>query len=305
MSSRQPAVAAVAVASTAALMAAAYVVYRTLGARRRRPPLILFDVDGTLAVPAQKADDKIVRMFERLKAAGYLVGIVGAGDFEKQEGQLGGPGLRKRLHFVFSENGVHSFCGERLLHCKSIVEHLGEARWREFEKGLNALQARVRGEAEVLLRKAAGPAADIGARGTFLERRMCTCNICVIGRTPTLSKGERAAFDKADAKAGLRKRVLDELMATYGPHTPYALNFSIGGQIGIDCAPVGWDKTFCLGFLPAADYPTVHFFGDKTEEGGGDFELYEHSRTTGHAVTSPEHTLQLVEELFLSGGAPP
>ena len=154
--------------------------------------LILFDVDGTLAVPAQKADDAIVQMLAKLRERGYLVGIVGAGDFEKQEGQLGGPGLLKRLDFCFSENGVHSFQGETLLHQKSISAHVGEERWREFEEGLEELQQRVSAEAEALLREATGdPKASLGARGTFLERRMCTCNVCIIGRTPTLSKDER------------------------------------------------------------------------------------------------------------------
>ena len=154
--------------------------------------LILFDVDGTLAVPAQKADDAIVKMLANLRERGYLVGIVGAGDFEKQEGQLGGPGLRKRLDFCFSENGVHSFQGETLLHQKSISAHVGEQRWREFEEGLEELQQRVSAEAEALLREATGdPAASLGARGMFLERRMCTCNVCIIGRTPALSKSER------------------------------------------------------------------------------------------------------------------
>ena len=89
-------------------------------------------------------------------------------------------------------------------------------------------------------------------------------------------------------------------MQRFGPSTPYALTFSIGGQIGIDCAPCGWDKTFCLNFLPAEEYPTVHFFGDKTAEGGGDYELFEHPRTIGHTVTSAEHTLEVVTHEFLS-----
>ena len=38
----------------------------------------------------------------------------------------------------------------------------------------------------------------------------------------------------------------------------------------------------------------------KTMPGGGDYELYSHPRTIGHAVDSPEHTLALVETLFLS-----
>ena len=47
----------------------------------------------------------MVALLQTLREAGYLVGIVGAGDFDKQQGQLGGPDLRERLDFCFSENG--------------------------------------------------------------------------------------------------------------------------------------------------------------------------------------------------------
>jgi phosphomannomutase len=30
----------------------------------------------------------------------------------------------------------------------------------------------------------------------------------------------------------------------------YNLTFSIGGQISFDLFPQGWDKTFCLKYLP-------------------------------------------------------
>ena len=206
--------------------------------RRRRRPLVLFDVDGTLAVPAQRAPDEIVRMLQQLRERGYLVGIVGAGDFEKQQGQLGGPNLLTRLDFCFSENGVHAFRGEQLLHCKSIVEQVGEERWREFEGIVDALLAEVRDEAESLLRKACGPKSRLSERATFLERRNCTVNVCVVGRTPGMSKAERAAFEVVDREAGLRERVRSELVRRCGPATPFKLEFSIGGQIGIDCAPV-------------------------------------------------------------------
>ena len=43
----------------------------------------------------------------------------------------------------------------------------------------------------------------------------------------------------------------------------------------------------------------VHFFGDKTMPGGGDYELYSHPRTIGHAVDSPEHTIQEVKRILL------
>jgi phosphomannomutase len=265
--------------------------------RLRRKVLVLFDVDGTLAVPAQKAPDEILAMLADLRERSYLVGIVGAGDFEKQQGQLGGPDLRQRLDFCFSENGVHAFRGETLLHRKSIVEHVGAELWKQFEAQLDLLLLGLRDEAKRVLRKAC-PNRSIDERGTFLERRMCTVNICPIGRTPTLSKAERASFDAADRDAGLRARLLDELVRQFGPNTPYGLVFSIGGQIGIDVNPVGWDKTFCLRFLPANQFPTIHFFGDKTEKGGGDYELYSHPRVIGHSVTSVEHTLKEVKRLL-------
>ena len=48
----------------------------------------------------------MLELLATLRARGYLVGIVGAGDFEKQQGQLGGPDLRERLDYCFSENGM-------------------------------------------------------------------------------------------------------------------------------------------------------------------------------------------------------
>ena len=44
----------------------------------------------------------------------------------------------------------------------------------------------------------------------------------------------------------------------------------------------------------------MHFFGDKTHKGGNDYEIYESERTVGHAVTCPEDTIKILDELFLS-----
>jgi len=260
--------------------------------------LVLFDVDGTLAVPAQKAPQEIIDMLARLRER-YVVGIVGAGDFKKQEGQLGGAPLVERLDYCFSENGVHAFRGSEEIHCKSIVDHLGAEKWAEFELGIQSVLDAEREKTAELL-QIASSGASLADRSVFLERRQCTVNICPIGRTPTLSKEERGAYDAADKEDGLRRRVVAELVRRFGPDTPYAMTFSIGGQIGIDVCPCGWDKTFCLQFVPPEQFHTIHFFGDKTQEGGGDYEIYEHTRTIGHTVTSAEDTLKQVESLLLS-----
>lgn len=266
--------------------------------------LILFDVDGTLATPAQPAKAEIIEMLAELRKH-YTVGIVGAGDFQKQQMQLGGADLCSRLDFVFSENGVHAFRGQQNLHCKSISEHLGEGRWAAFQSALEAILAAEKHEAERLLQQATSNTdAKLASRNTFLEIRQCTVNVCPIGRAPTLSKEHRGAFDTLDRSAGMRHRVLAQLQKEFGPQTEYQLQFSIGGQIGIDVCPIGWDKTFCLQFVDEQEFKTVHFFGDKTEEGGGDHEIYVHPRTIGHSVVSAEDTMKQVKELFLDALTP-
>lgn len=70
------------------------------------------------------------------------------------------------------------------------------------------------------------------------------------------------------------------------------LAYSIGGQISFDVFPIGWNKTYCLQFVP--QYEEIHFFGDKTFAGGNDHEIYEEikkrSEKQAHSVKSPKET---------------
>ena len=79
----------------------------------------------------------------------------------------------------------------------------------------------------------------------------------------------------------------------------YNLTYSIGGQISFDVFPVGWDKRYALQHVEKEGFKEIHFFGDKTHKGGNDHEIYEDPRTIGHAVTCPEDTMKIVNELFL------
>ena len=74
------------------------------------------------------------------------------------------------------------------------------------------------------------------------------------------------------------------------------LSFSIGGQISVDVFPKGWDKTYCLQFLNS--YERILFFGDKTMEGGNDFEIYNHELTESYSVINPEDTITKLTKLF-------
>ena len=37
---------------------------------------------------------------------------------------------------------------------------------------------------------------------------------------------------------------------------------------------------------------------DPVTTGGGDYEIFHHPRTIGHAVTSPEDTMRQIREIF-------
>lgn len=58
--------------------------------------------------------------------------------------------------------------------------------------------------------------------------------------------------------------------------------------------------------MPEGDFDEIHFFGDKYFEGGNDYEIYEHPRTIGHAITNkdPLQTLNMLAEIFPELQAP-
>merc|ERR1712100_797869 len=110
-------------------------------------------------------------------------------------------------------------------------------------------------------------------RGTFIEFRSGMLNVSPIGRN--CSREERNDFEKFDLANNIRKTMVEAMKKEFAD---YDLCYSIGGQISFDVFPRGWDKTFCLRFLPEEEFTEVHFFGDKTFEGGNDYEIYNHPR---------------------------
>lgn len=131
-------------------------------------------------------------------------------------------------------------------------------------------------------------------RGTFIEFRSGMLNISPIGRN--CSRDERNDYEVFDLANNVRQTMVNAMRTEFADLN---LTFSIGGQISFDVFPTGWDKTYCLHFLPADDFDEIHFFGDKTFVGGNDYEIFTHERTIGHTVTSPADTMQQCTELFL------
>ena len=205
------------------------------------------------------------------------VGIVGGSDLPKQKEQLSSDVL-SLYPYNFSQNGLVAYKDGTLLGSTTINTFLGE----------EALQ-RIVNWTLSYLSKVTLPVK----RGTFIEYRTGMLNISPIGRNCT--RPERDAFEAYDASHNVRPEMVKAMQVEF---SDLDLTFSIGGQISFDVFPKGWDKTYCLRYLPAADFDAVHFFGDKTAVGGNDYEIYQHERTEGHKVTCPEETRRICEELF-------
>lgn len=184
-----------------------------------------------------------------------------------------------KYDYFFAENGLVAYKDGQLLAKESIVEFLGELKLQMFINFALTYMGKLK-----LPKK----------RGTFVETRNGLINLCPVGRS--CSQSEREEFAAYDKEHRVREEFIDALKSEFSGD--FGLSFAIGGQISIDAYPLGWDKTYCLRFLPPRSFDKIYFFGDKTDEGGNDYEIFNDRRTIGYKVESPDDTMRIVSELF-------
>ncbi|KAJ7281883.1 eukaryotic phosphomannomutase [Mycena rebaudengoi] len=243
---------------------------------RPHKKLLLFDVDGTLSLARQSASPEMLELLRALRKK-VVIGFVGGSDLVKISEQLGSNAIHD-FDYAFAENGLTAYKMGTALETQSFIKYVGEDRYKRL--------------VNFILHYIADMDVPI-KRGTFVEFRNGMINVSPIGRNATIA--ERLEFQAYDKEHGLRAafvKVLQEKFADYG------LTFSIGGQISFDVFPHGWDKTYALNHVVDEGFEEIHFFGDKTEKGGNDHEIYSDPRTIGHSVTSPADTIRQLKELF-------
>jgi phosphomannomutase len=239
--------------------------------------IVLFDVDGTLTESRKKITSDVRDIILKLKER-VTIGVVGGSDFIKQKEQLGDDVL-DLVDYSFPENGIISYYHGEIIHQNSIKEYLGEAKIRNF--------------VNFCLRYFAD--LDIPVkRGTFIEFRTGMINLSPIGRN--CSEIERVEFCLYDDKNQIRSKMIAALEAEF---PDYKLKYSIGGQISIDVFPIGWDKRYCLQHLNSRKFDNIYFFGDMTDPGGNDHEIYSSNEVDGYQVQSPQDTIDKVRKIFL------
>ncbi|KAI5861793.1 eukaryotic phosphomannomutase [Durotheca rogersii] len=261
--------------------------YPPLEDRPIKNTICLFDVDGTLTPARQGASAEMLAALAALRQK-VAIGFVGGSDLRKQEEQLGAPAGRPvaaLFDYCFSENGLTAYKLGAELPSNSFIRWLGEEPYQDLVNWVLRYVADLRLPLK---------------RGTFVEFRNGMVNISPVGRNA--STDERNQYEAYDKVHKIRETMVAEMRERFAH---LGLTFSIGGQISFDVFPEGWDKRYCLRHLEAeaekpggVRYETVHFFGDKTEPGGNDWEIYTDPRVTGHAVRSPDDTLRLLKELF-------
>ncbi|KAK0119156.1 Phosphomannomutase [Cadophora gregata] len=265
-------------------MAAAY---PALKDREIGHTICLFDVDGTLTYPRGEATPEMLSLLHALRQK-VAIGFVGGSDLVKQQEQLGAPAktnVTALFDFCFSENGLTAYKLGEPLATHSFISWLGESKFKELVNFILHYIA----DLDIPIK-----------RGTFVEFRNGMINVSPIGRNA--STKERDEYQVYDLEHKIRETFVGVLREKFGH---LGLTYSIGGQISFDVFPTGWDKRYCLQHLEkeakqpgGVEYTTIHFFGDKTEVGGNDHEIYNDPRTIGHSVKDFEDTMSQVRKLF-------
>ena len=109
-----------------------------------------------------------------------------------------------------------------------------------------------------------------------IHERPGMINYSIIG--PCDDDSQRKSFIEWEVSAGSRSRTA-EAFNIFFPD----LQATLGGETGIDIGPVGSNKSQVLADFDVED---VWFFGDKTYEGGNDFEIAEAVRAGGGKVSA-------------------
>lgn len=240
--------------------------------------MCLFDMDGTLTTPRNPIDSEMYEFLLTKVKPICKLGLVGGSDFKKIAEQMKGDSVIYNFDYVFAENGLIHYKNGREMGRQSIQKFMGEEKLQNFInyvlKYLSTIILPVK-------------------RGTFVEFRTGMLNISPIGRS--CSQEERDAFEKYDKENHIRKAMIENLKKQF---PDIGLTYSIGGQISFDVFPNGWDKTYCLQHLESEGFDEIHFFGDKTDQGGNDYEIFTDSRVIGHKVTGPIDTMQQLKKLL-------
>ena len=236
---------------------------------------LLFDIDGTLTRPQQSISYEMTERLVTLNKK-YSVYLVTGSDLElaKNNGQI-----NSKIEYQLS--GIFACQGSEL--------------WQQGNRTIIS-EAMFPQSMRVEMNKLVDTSEYPFKTGKHINDRIGMINFSVVGRNCDLI--QRGSYYEWDKKHGERKRIVEHLAHMFTDYT-----FNIGGEISIDIAPKGMDKSQVVKYLRMnGNTDPLYFFGDKTQKGGNDYSIAnaleaERKDNRVFTVKSPEDTLNHLSKM--------
>jgi len=219
--------------------------------------VFIFDVDGTLTPSRRKMTKGFEEFFDKWSDKNKFY-LVSGSDIEKLDEQV-------PESIMMKAEGIFTCGGNELWQFDPHVVNfpftrIYQNKFKPPETLLTYLGFQVK-------------ISDTPVKSTnHREDRDAMLNFSVVGRDCTLE--ERQQYFEFDKETGEREKIAEEIKRGWPE-----LDAVIGGQISIDIAPKGNDKSQVIGKIkddyniPFMDGMKYIFIGDRTMEGGNDYPL--------------------------------
>jgi phosphomannomutase len=245
-------------------------------------PLLLFDVDGTIAESGEKVENSLMKVFEQL-VNHYDLGIVGGGKYEKIIDQLNDSKLFIHIfsecgcvyHKLNENNGTYDLIYKENIRLHPLYNDINKL----IKVALNFLSK-----------------VNYTLTGNFIDLRNGIIYISLIGMVA--NNEERKYFMKLDKEENIRKKLI-KLLHVKSIELNISENVKIleGGSVGIGIYPIEYGKKQVLNSL--LEYTNISYFGDKYSKDGNDYELIMNNKVNGFPIDSVNETEKILEEYFL------
>ena len=249
--------------------------------------VFLFDMDGTLTPAREKIERSVISSLVRLSKHARI-GIVTGSDYDYVQQQMAEAfeigGVPCDRIDILPCNGTKKYEFGRgkdfqIVSSVDMIEEIGQENYNRILRYCSGWQWQIMVENK-----------DLPFTGTFFQYRTSLLNWCPIGRAS--SARQRSAWVQKDKELKIRERYSELLQAKISEYDINA-TAALGGSTSFDIYPKGWDKTYALKHY---DNHEIWFAGDKCEEGGNDYHLYEALRGVGRSykVATPADTIALI-----------
>ena len=209
--------------------------------------IFIFDVDGTLTPSRQRMTEEFAKFFDEWTSKNTFY-LVSGSDLEKMKEQV-------PIAYLDRAKGLFTCGGNQLYRDDKLIY---ENKFKPSERLLKYLDLELK----------FSPYKK--QYGNHIENRGAMVNFSIVGRDCTLE--QRLDYFEYDKKTKERQKIADIIKSKAD-----GIDAVIGGQISIDIAPVGNDKSQILKHIEEIENfncPDEYIFiGDRTMEGGNDYPL--------------------------------